>query len=386
MKQTISIIGCTGSIGQQAIELLQNYTKQYSVNALIAAENYKLLASNAIKTNAQIVVIANKEKYPKLKEILNGHKVKILSGEDGVKEACSTKIDRAIMAISGFSGINAIVNTIGNCKIMAIANKEPMVCAGKIIMKMAQDNGTQIIPLDSEHHAISRLLKGSDINEIKSFTITASGGPFLGYTKQQLQNVTPKMSELHPIWKMGEKISIDSATLMNKALELIEAHNLFNIEPKKLNVLIHPQALIHALLTYQDSSVSAIINTPDMKIPISSIFTWPKIPVYNNMLDIEKLNSIRIYKPNQDHIRVLKIAGEAMQHGGNYPTIINAANEIAVDAFMHGKILFNKIIDVIEETINLVPFNSVYNINDVIIANHSGRRAAKNIIESVKIL
>lgn len=381
MKETISVFGCTGSVGQQMLSLLKQQKKYYYIKTLTADKNATLLAKNAIELTAEMVVIRDKKYYPEIKKLLCGHPIKILAGTEGMEESCAQKVDKSVISISGFAGLKTITETIKNCNIVGIANKEPIVCAGKILINLAQEHKTTIIPLDSEHNAIMRLLKGNNIKDIKKIIITASGGPFLNYNTQQLQQITPEIAIMHPVWKMGHKISIDSATMMNKCLELIEAHNIFNIHYSKLDVAIHPQALIHAVIEYNDGTFTALIHKPDMKTTLSSIITWPHIPKYENKMDISELSKITIYHADKKKFKALEIAQYALSKGGSYPIVVNAANEIAVNAFMTKKITFDKIVGLVEDAMEKVCFRTINTIEEVIECDMIARRKTQQILQ-----
>ena len=346
----IEIIGSTGYIGTQALEIVRE-NDDLEVVAVAAGNNIELLEKQVREFRPRIVSIWNQDKARQLRMALSDVEVAVYSGMDGLIEvARCEESDILITAIVGMIGIRPTIEAIKAKKDIALANKETLVTAGHIIMKLARDMGVKILPVDSEHSAIFQCLNGENRNTISRLLITASGGPFRGYTRKQLQNVTLEDALNHPNWSMGKKITIDSATLVNKGLEVIEAKWLFGVEPDNIEVVVQPQSIIHSMVEFLDGAVMAQLGTPDMKLPIQYALYYPERKVLNaKKLDFTQMSGIIIDKPDRETFKGLDFAYSAIKTGGSMPTVFNAANEKAVELFLKGKIKFLEIYEIIEQ-------------------------------------
>jgi 1-deoxy-D-xylulose-5-phosphate reductoisomerase len=354
----IAIFGSTGSIGTQALEVIAGNPSLFSAEILTAYNNDELLVEQAIRFNPNIVVIGDEKKYLKVKEALASTSIKVFAGEAALEEAAAIDCyDLMMAAIVGYAGLRPTLQAIKIGKPIALANKETLVVAGDIIMRKALENRVAVIPVDSEHSAIFQCLVGESRNRIEKVVLTASGGPFLGRKPNYLVNVKREHALQHPNWNMGAKVSIDSATLMNKGLEMIEARWLFNLQPSQIQVIIHPQSIIHSMVQFEDGSIKAQMGLPDMKLPIQYALAFPKriansFPRY----DFKKVNTLTFEEPDLRTFRNLVLAMEALNKGGNLPAVMNAANEIAVYAFLRNRVNFLDMTDVIEKTMQKVSF------------------------------
>ena len=357
-KKRIAIFGSTGSIGKQALEVIETHPDLFSVEILTAHTNHDLLIQQAKKYQPNIVVIADDKKYLLVKEALAKEDIKVFAGEQSLNDVASMdNYDLMLAAIVGYAGLQSTLNAIDAGKIIALANKETLVVAGDIVMHKAFEKKVPVIPVDSEHSAIFQCLIGEGRNRIEKIILTASGGPFRGKKPNYLVNVKRDHALQHPNWTMGAKISIDSATLMNKGLEMIEAKWLFNLEPKQVEVVVHPQSIIHSMVMFEDGSIKAQMGLPDMKLPIQYALGFPrriesKFPRY----DFKKPSELTFEEPDTKTFRNLYLATEALNKGGNMPCILNAANEIAVYAFLRNRIGFLDIQEVVERSMNKVDF------------------------------
>ena len=354
----IAIFGSTGSIGTQALEVIAANLDKFSVEVLTCNGNDDALIKQAIQFNPNIVVVGDETKYKAVKEALSSTDIKVFAGEKALEEVAAMDVyDVMLAAIVGYAGLKPTLTAINAGKIIALANKETLVVAGDIIMQSAIEKRVPIIPVDSEHSAIFQCLVGEMRNPIEKIILTASGGPFLGRKTNYLVNVKREHALQHPNWTMGAKISIDSATLMNKGLEMIEAKWLFNLQPDQIQVLIHPQSIIHSMVQFEDGSIKAQMGLPDMKLPIQYALAFPK-RIKNDYprCDFRKFNSLTFDEPDFRTFRNLSLAIEALNKGGNLPCIMNAANEIAVYAFLRNKIGFLEMTDVVERTMERVTF------------------------------
>jgi 1-deoxy-D-xylulose-5-phosphate reductoisomerase len=354
----IALFGSTGSIGTQALEVIAAHPDKFSAEVLTAHSNHELLIEQALKFNPNIVVIGDEKKYNTVKEALSSTAIKVFAGEKSLEEVASMDCyDLMLAAIVGYAGLRPTLKAIGNGKPIALANKETLVVAGDIVMRKAVENRVPVIPVDSEHSAIFQCLVGETRNRIEKVILTASGGPFLGRKPNYLVNVKREHALQHPNWNMGVKITIDSATLMNKGLEMIEAKWLFNLKPSQIQVLIHPQSIIHSMVQFEDGSIKAQMGLPDMKLPIQYSLSFPKrIPNLFPRYDFKKINSLTFEEPDIRTFRNLALATEALNKGGNLPSVMNAANEIAVYAFLRNRINFLDMTDVVEKTMQKVSF------------------------------
>jgi 1-deoxy-D-xylulose-5-phosphate reductoisomerase len=357
-KKRIALFGSTGSVGTQALEVIAAHPHQFSVEVLTGNDNADLLVQQALTFKPNIVVITDDEKYDSVKEGLFGTDVKVFAGEQALQEVAAMDVyDLMLAAIVGYAGLKPTLNAIRAGKAVALANKETLVVAGDIVMQMAVEKRVPIIPVDSEHSAIFQCLVGEMRNPIEKIILTASGGPFLGKKTNWLVNVKREHALQHPNWSMGAKISVDSATLMNKGLEMIEAKWLFNLRPEQIQVVIHPQSIIHSMVQFEDGSIKAQMGLPDMKLPIQYAMTFPKrLKNAFPRCDFRKFNTLTFDEPDLRTFRNLALAIEALERGGNLPCVMNAANEIAVYAFLRNRIGFLDMTDIVENTMQKVTF------------------------------
>ena len=358
MKKRIAIFGSTGSIGTQTLAVIETNPELFEVEILTAHTNDELLIKQALQFKPNAVVIVDEKKYDKVKQALSSTDVKVFTGEQSLEEvAAFDTYDMMLAAIVGFAGLKPTLKGIENKKAIALANKETLVVAGDIVMQKAVENRVPIIPVDSEHSAIFQCLVGEARNKIDKVILTASGGPFRGRKPNFLLNVKRDHALQHPNWSMGAKITIDSATLMNKGLEMIEAKWLFNLAPEQIQVVIHPQSIIHSMVQFEDGSIKAQMGLPDMKLPIQYAMAFPqRIPNQFPRFDFKRASTLNFEEPDLKTFRNLALAIEALNKGGNLPCIMNAANEIAVWAFLRNRIGFLDMTDVIEKTMNHVSF------------------------------
>ena len=354
----IAIFGSTGSIGTQALKVIDTNRDKFSAEVLTAHGNEDLLIEQARQFNPNIVVIGDDRKYEKVKDALSSTDIKVFAGDQALEEVAAMDCyDLMLAAIVGYAGLRPTLKAIGSGKAIALANKETLVVAGDIVMRSAVENRVPVIPVDSEHSAIFQCLVGETRNKLEKVILTASGGPFLGRKPNYLVNVKREHALQHPNWSMGAKISIDSATLMNKGLEMIEAKWLFNLEPEQIQVVVHPQSIIHSMVQFEDGSIKAQMGVPDMKLPIQYALGFPKrLPNDYPRLDFKKFNTLTFEEPDLRTFRNLALSMEALNKGGNLPAVMNAANEIAVYAFLRNRVNFLDMTDVIEKTMHKIPF------------------------------
>jgi 1-deoxy-D-xylulose-5-phosphate reductoisomerase len=379
----IAIIGCTGSIGTQAIEVVQANPDIFKVEVLVANSNADLLIQQALVVQPNAVVIADENKYQYVKAALQPLDIKVFAGTKSVEQIVEMEsIDIVLAAIVGYAGLASTINAIKHKKTIALANKETLVVAGDLITQLALENGVNIYPVDSEHSAIFQCLTGEWENPIEKIYLTASGGPFRGKTREDLANVTKAQALKHPNWSMGAKITIDSATLMNKGLEVIEAKWLFHLKPSQIDVIVHPQSIIHSIVQFNDGSMKAQMGLPDMKLPIHYAFTYPyRIQTPFPRFDFFNYPQLTFEKPDLQTFTNLALAFKALEMGGNAPCIINAANEIAVDAFLNDKIKFLQIAEVIETTLEKSTFIAKPNYEQYIASDSATRQLAQQLIQ-----
>ncbi len=354
----IALFGSTGSIGTQALEVIAANPDKFSVEVLTAQNNEDLLIQQALQFKPNVVVIGDEKKYLKVNEALHTSGTKVFAGEKALEEVAAMDCyDLMLAAIVGFAGLKPTLKAIENKKIIALANKETLVVAGEIVMRKAIENRVAIIPVDSEHSAIFQCLVGETRNRIEKVVLTASGGPFLGKKPNYLVNVKRDHALQHPNWTMGAKITIDSATLMNKGLEMIEAKWLFNLQPEQVQVIIHPQSIIHSMVVFEDGSMKSQMGMPDMKLPIQYALSYPqRIPNLFPRYDFKKPNTLTFEDPDVKTFRNLTLATTALFKGGNLPCVLNAANEIAVFAFLRNRLGFLDMTDLVERTMDKMPF------------------------------
>ncbi|WP_282016401.1 1-deoxy-D-xylulose-5-phosphate reductoisomerase [Marinifilum flexuosum] len=382
MSKHIAILGSTGSIGTQTLEVVEANPEEFVVDVLTANNQVELLIEQAKKFKPDVVVIAKEEKYPQLVEALKDEPIKVYAGHEAIAQVVQMgAIDVVVTAMVGYSGLLPTINAIKARKNIALANKETLVVAGDIIQKLALEYGVSIYPVDSEHSAIFQCLLGEFDNPIEKIYLTASGGPFRGKDKKFLENVTAKQALKHPNWDMGAKITIDSASMMNKGFEAIEAKWLFDLRPDQVDVIVHHQSIVHSIVQFQDGSMKAQMGLPDMKLPIQFALTYPKrlktdFPRFN-FLDYPELN----FAPaDSENFKNLALAYEAMNKGGNLPCVINAANEIVVDAFLKDQVGFLQMSDIIEEVMNKASFIQKPSYEDYVLSDSEARRLAEAML------
>jgi 1-deoxy-D-xylulose-5-phosphate reductoisomerase len=360
MKKRIVILGSTGSIGKQALEVIQKHPDNFEVETITANNNAELLVQQAYTFVPKTVVIVNKSKYSFVKEALDKLPINVLSGEESLSEVVnSSTTDIVLTAMVGYAGLLPTINAIKAGKAIALANKETLVVAGELITSLSREHKVKIYPVDSEHSAIFQCLIGELQNNVEKIYLTASGGPFRGKDLDYFKSITPKEALNHPNWCMGNKVTIDSASLMNKGLEAIEAKWLFNLHPDQIEVIVHPQSIVHSIVQFQDGSMKAQMGLPDMRLPILYAFSHPQ-RLKTDLKRFSFLNypQLTFEKPNTEIFRNLPLAFSAMRQGGNLPCALNASNEVAVNAFLCERIEFLKMPDIIEKTINKIQFIS----------------------------
>jgi 1-deoxy-D-xylulose-5-phosphate reductoisomerase len=383
MKKRIAIFGSTGSIGTQALDVISSHPTLFSAEILTAQNNEDLLIEQAFKYKPKIVVIGDDNKYQKVKDALSVTSIKVLGGEDALTEAAAVEdYDMMIAAIVGFAGLKPTLVAIETGRSVGLANKETLVVAGDIVMHKAVENTAPVIPIDSEHSAIFQCLVGETRNKIEKVILTASGGPFLGKKPNFLVNVKRDHALQHPNWSMGAKITIDSATLMNKGLEMIEAKWLFNLEPDQVQVLVHPQSIIHSIVQFEDGSMKAQMGLPDMKLPIQYALAFPhRLPSNFPRYDFRKPNQLTFEEPDIKTFRNLGLAIDALFKGGNLPCVLNAANEIAVYAFLRNRIGFLDMTDVIEKTMEKISYIEKPTLDEYFDSDGEARNYAASLIK-----
>ena len=379
----IAIFGSTGSVGSQALEVIAANRDKFSAEILTAHSNEELLIEQAQQFSPNMVVIGDDSKYLKVKNALASTDVKVFGGEKALEEVAAMDCyDLMLAAIVGYAGLRPTLKAIESGKAIGLANKETLVVAGDIIMRKAVENRVPIIPVDSEHSAIFQCLVGETRNKIEKVILTASGGPFLGRKPNYLVNVKREHALQHPNWSMGAKITIDSATLMNKGLEMIEAKWLFGLRPDQIQVVVHPQSIIHSMVQFEDGSIKAQMGLPDMKLPIQYALAFPKrIPNRFPRFDFKKINTLTFEEPDLRTFKNLSLAIDALNKGGNLPSVMNAANEIAVYAFLRNKVNFLDMTDMIEKTMNAIPFIEQPTLEEYFESDGEARNFAADLIK-----
>ena len=382
MKKGVAILGSTGSIGVQALGVISEQNELFRVEVLTANENCDLLINQAKKHKPNSVVIVNEKKYQKVFSELNPLNIKVYAGSESSNQIVdSDEIDIVLTALVGYSGLLPTINAIKNRKKIALANKETLVVAGSLIKNLCEENSTEIIPVDSEHSAIFQCLAGEESNPIEKIFLTASGGPFRGKKLDDLKNITKKQALKHPNWSMGAKITIDSATLMNKGLEVIEAKWLFDLSKEQIEVVVHPQSIIHSAVQFQDGSIKAQLGLPDMKLPIQYALGFPKrLSNRFERFSFFDYPNLTFEKPDLETFKNLALAYKAMEKGGNSPCILNAANEIAVSAFLNDKIGFLNMADLIDNCLEKINFVKNPSLEELIESDLETRNLATNYL------
>jgi len=386
VKRRIAILGSTGSIGTQALDVIQSNPELFEVEVLTANNNYDLLIKQSFQFRPNAIVIGNKEKYSFVKDALASTDIKVYAGNDAISQIVEMDtIDIVLTAMVGFSGLIPTINAIKARKTIALANKETMVVAGELVTSLALEYNVPIIPVDSEHSAIFQCLVGEK-SPIEKIILTASGGPFRNLSLEQLKNVTCADALNHPNWCMGSKITIDSATLMNKGLEVIEAKWLFNLKPEQIDVVVHPQSIIHSLVQFEDGSLKAQMGLPDMRLPIQYALTFPyRVKTDYPRFSFSNYPSLTFEEPNTEKFRNLTLAREALLSGGNSPCILNAANEIAVASFLNNQVGFLQISEIIEKVIAKSVYISKPSIDDYTLTDKETRLLTKDVIKEYQL-
>lgn len=379
MKKKIAIFGSTGSIGKSTIAVIKNDLEKFEVATLTAQSDAKTLAAQANELKPKYVVIEDEKKLTELKSLIKYDSVKILATKNELEEVAKIKCDLFIAAIVGFAGLKPVLNAIEAGSNIALANKESLVCAGELLMNEAQKNNVKILPVDSEHNAIFQIFERQNLEQIENIILTASGGPFFNSDKD-FSKITVDEALKHPNWKMGAKISIDSATMMNKGLEMIEAFHIFPVKKNQIEVLVHPQSIIHGMVNYKDGSSLAMLSLPDMQVPISYCLAYPqRMTIEHKKLDLTKIARLDFFAPDEKKFPALKLCREAMQADGNAPIILNAANEVAVEKFLKKEINFNQITKLVATVLDKIEHKSVKTLAEIVEFDIMGRRIANKL-------
>ncbi len=382
MRKRVVILGSTGSVGRSALEVIRRFRERFEVIGLGACRNVEGIAEQAREFHPQVVCLYDEPSAEKLRTLLPD--TNVLSGEEGLRQLAShPEADFVLAGISGSAGLIPTFEAVSSGKTIGLANKETLVMAGDIVIRKANETGARIIPVDSEHNAIFQCLEGRSPSQIKRLYLTASGGPFRDASIEQMQRATPEEALNHPTWDMGKKITIDSATLMNKGLEVIEAYHLFGVGPEKINVLIHPQSIVHSIVEFVDSGMIAQMSVPDMKGPIAYAMTWPeRLQGVMNQCDLTRAGPLEFEEPDMERFPCLRLAYEALNRGGTAPAVLNAANEVAVEAFLHGRISFLRIPAIIEEVLAEHTPRDFQTVKEVLEVDHWARQRTMEILEA----
>ena len=384
--RSVTILGSTGSVGCNTIDLIERNPNAFVVEALTANRNVKLLAEQARRLHPKTVVLADPEGYKALQEALAGTDIAVAAGPEAVIEAANQPADLVMASIVGAAGLKPTLAAIRRGATIGLANKECLVSAGDVFVKEVSASGATLLPVDSEHSAIFQVFDFANADRVQRIILTASGGPFREFSLAEMAKVTPEQAVKHPNWDMGAKISIDSATMMNKGLELIEAYHLFPVPEDRIEILVHPQSVIHSMVDYVDGSVLAQLGTPDMRTPIAYALAWPKrMTAPAPRLALDEIKTLTFEAPDTDRFPALRIAREALRAGGTAPTVLNAANEVAVHHFLDRKIGFLDIARIVEETLGIAPSARLANLGDVADADAEARRVAEGLVANLAI-
>lgn len=377
-RKKIAVLGSTGSIGTQTLDVIAQHPERFEAYVLVANNQADLLIEQARQFHPEVVVIGNRNNYQRVQDALSDLPIKVYTGADAIEQVVEdNEIDIVLTAMVGFSGLKPTLAAIRAGKRIALANKETLVVAGDLITRLALQHKTPIIPVDSEHSAIFQCLNGEGNNRIEKILLTASGGPFRNHSAEQLKDVTKEMALNHPNWDMGAKVTIDSATMMNKGLEMIEAKWLFDVHPNQIEVVVHPQSIVHSMVEFQDKSVMAQLSLPDMRMPIQYALSYPeRLNSDCPTLDIFEISTLTFEKPNMDVFPNLRLSYEAINQGGNMPCIMNAANEVAVDLFLRDQIHFTHISHIVEQTMGKAAFIQQPTLEDYIATDQEARAIA----------
>lgn len=383
VPKTINILGATGSIGQSAADIILSAPARFDVHCVTANHNAEKLAEMAVKLNARRAVLADTTHYKLLREHLSGTTVKLECGSDALAEAAGEKADITLAAIVGLAGLKPLIKALENSACVAIANKEPLVAAGPFVMEKAKKHGTKILPVDSEHNAVFQVFDFENVDAIQKIILTASGGPFRTWSLEEMRNAEPQQALAHPNWSMGAKISVDSATMMNKALEIIEAHVLFNVPPEKIEVLIHPQSVVHSMVEYNDGSILAQMGASDMRTPLSNVLNWPeRMDTPGRRLDLTRMRRLDFEEPDFKKFPALGLAYSCLKRGLSACVALNAANEIATQAFFNRDIGFLDIYRCADHIHETVKDTILENLRDIEIFDRKVRNMTLEYIKN----
>ena len=384
-KRRIAILGSTGSIGTQALDVISRHQDLFQVEMLSAGSNAALLIQQARQFNPNAVVICDKDKYKEVKDALEPLDIKVFAGVESAGDlAGGSNVDIVLAAMVGFSGLAPTISAMKKGKVIALANKETLVAAGSIISRLSRECGSPLIPVDSEHSAIFQSLQGERAT-IEKLLLTASGGPFLHLDKKEFDNITVEQALNHPNWKMGSKVTIDSASMMNKGLEIMEAAWLFNIPVDKIEVVVHPQSIIHSMVQFSDGSIKAQLGYPDMRVPIQYALSYPnRIDLNTKRISFPELGSLTFFAPDLEKFPCLAIAYSAFKKGGNIPCAMNAANEVAVASFLRGEIKFTQIPQVIEKTLEKCNFVAAPTVEDIFSTDRQSKERAQEVLTQIR--
>tara|TARA_R110002073_G_scaffold321166_2_gene497136 strand:+ start:1932 stop:3092 length:1161 start_codon:yes stop_codon:yes gene_type:complete len=386
VTRSISIFGATGSVGQSTLDLIRQHPGRYEIIALTANGNAAQLAALAREFSARIAVVADDSAYPELKQLLSGTSTEAASGTEALNAAAAMGADWTMAAIVGCAGLPPTLEALRCGKTVALANKEALVSAGALMMAEARKAGATLLPVDSEHNAIFQALQGGQIEQVRKITLTASGGPFRTWTREQMATVTPEQAVAHPNWDMGAKISVDSATMMNKGLELIEAHHLFPVGLENIEILVHPQSVIHSMVEYRDRSTLAQLGSPDMRIPIASALAWPERMTTNcEPLDLADIGRLDFERPDESRFPATRIARAAILAGGAKPAMLNAANEVAVAAFLDRAVQFLDITEIVTRLLDSYSPPEPSVLADIFAIDKETRVRTEQLVEEFKV-
>jgi 1-deoxy-D-xylulose-5-phosphate reductoisomerase len=378
--RSITVLGSTGSVGTQTVELLAAAPDRFTVRALVAGRNVGLLAEQAVALKAERAVIADPASYSRLRDALSGTRIEVAAGPEQVVAAAALPADLIMAAITGAAGLAATLAAIRPGAIVALANKEALVCAGEVMLRAVRDAGATLLPVDSEHNAIFQALADGNRDDVEKIVLTTSGGPFRTLSTDEMAKATPEAALRHPVWSMGAKISIDSATMMNKCLEVIEAARLFALDESQIEVLVHPQAVIHGLVCYRDGSVLAQLGSPDMRIPIAHTLAWPgRMATQSPRLDLAALARLDFAEPDSVRFPALRLGREALRAGGGASAILNAANEIAVESFLQHRIRFLDIVGTVARVLDAMGTPPADTLDEVLALDATARRTAMRL-------
>ena len=380
-QRSVTILGATGSVGRSTLDLIAGAPGDYRVEALTAQQNVDALAALAVSHRAKLAVIGDPAEYARLRDALAGTGIAVAAGLDGLAEAAARPADWVMAAIVGAAGLGPTLTAVRRSATVALATKECLVCAGALLMAEVETSGAVLLPVDSEHNAIFQALRGEPTESVERLILTASGGPFRGRTRAEMASVTPAQAVDHPNWSMGAKVSVNSATMMNKGLELIEAHHLFGLGQERIEVLVHPESIVHSLVAFRDGSVLAQLGQPDMRIPIAYTLGWPKrISAPTPRLDLGRIGRLTFEAPDDQRFPALSLARQALRAGGSAPTVLNAANEVAVGAFLAGRIGFLDIVALVEAVLEAGTGAAPASLDEILAVDAGARRRAETLV------